>query len=148
MLPISFIYCTSGKVKGVTWKLLRSQTYLCQPLRNTCVTDDHEYVPFVEITIQTFFPVHELSPTMFITELSTWVTERNPIVEQEQVVLPKYLCSPLYFYWDSCCSIFSFLFSILVTVFSCSFVHYAVCLSICDIWLPHWYLQTILSRSA
>ena len=53
------------------------------------------------------------------------------------------------FEWCSCCSIFSFMCSILATIV-CLFVLFlleivfSVLLSIYGLWLPLWYLQTLL----
>ena len=43
----------------MTSKVLRSSRLLDQPLRGIYVTNDHDYVPFVVITIQSF-PYHRV----------------------------------------------------------------------------------------
>jgi hypothetical protein len=71
------------------------------------LSHDHRYVPFVVITIL-FFP-HSWLITGFVTR----VTRRVLHVEQELLIQS--------FYWTSCCSIFSFLCSVLKFIV-CHFV--------------------------
>ena len=68
------------------------------PLRNTCVTNDHGYVPLVVSTFQYF------SHSWLISDFVTGSTPRVLLVEQEVLTLPGHVSSP---------PIFSFLCSIL-----------------------------------
>ena len=68
------------------------------PLRNTCVTNDHGYVPLVVSTFQYF------SHSSLISDFVTGSTPRVLLVEQEVLTLPGHVSSP---------PIFSFLCSIL-----------------------------------
>ena len=124
--------------------MLRSPPWLiCSwPLWNTCVTNDHGYVPLVVNTSRSF--PHSRLITGFVTRL----TRRVPLVEQELLTLPEHLGSPPVFtgvrvtrslvlyecFVDRCLSFCTF-----------SFGHCVVCSSsIYEFWLPLWYLQTLL----
>jgi hypothetical protein len=69
-------------------KVLRSSPWLGWPLRNSCVTNDHGYVPLVANTSRSF--PHSWLITGFVTK----VTQRVSLVEQEILTLPGYLRSP------------------------------------------------------
>ena len=68
-------------------KTLRSPPWLGWPLWNICVTNDHRYVPLVNISQS--FP-HSWLITGFVTRL----TRRVPLVEQELLTLPGHASSP------------------------------------------------------
>jgi hypothetical protein len=90
-------------------------------LCNIYATNYHGYIPFVVITIPSF--PYSWHITMFIT----WVTQHVPLVEQELFILPEHQSS-LHVYWRSCCSIFSFLCSVVEIIFCpFSFGHCIVC---------------------
>ena len=106
----------------------------CWPLWNICVTIDHEYVPLV-VSILRSFP-----RSWLITGFVTRLTRRVSLVEQELVILPEHLSSPLAFsgarvtrslvlcvcFVDRCLSFCLF-----------SFGHCVVCSSsIYEFWLP------------
>jgi hypothetical protein len=78
-------------------------TWLCWPLWNICVTNDHGYVPLVVNTSQSF------PHSRLITGSVTRLTRRVPLVEQELLILSEHLSSPPSFWWGSCYSIFSFM---------------------------------------
>jgi hypothetical protein len=78
-------------------------TWLCWPLWNICVTNDHGYVPLVVNTSQSF------PHSRLITRSVTRLTRRVPLVEQELLILSEHLSSPPSFWWGSCYSIFSFM---------------------------------------
>jgi hypothetical protein len=108
------------KVLALSWKLRLSSSAKCYtmlmlastgryrkdvrkdgdnlPLRNTCVTNDHEYVPLVVSTFQYF------SHSWLISDFVTGWTPRVLLVEQELLTFPGHVSSP---------PIFSFLCSIL-----------------------------------
>jgi len=107
-----------------------------------CVTNDHGYVPLVVSTSRSF--PHSWLITGFVTRL----TRQMPLVEQALLTLPEHPSSPLVFsgvnvtrslvlyvcFVDPCLSFCTF-----------SFGHCVVCSSsIYGIWLPLWYLQTLL----
>ena len=111
--------------------------WLCWPLWNICVTNDHGYVPLVVNTSRSF--PHSRLITGFVTRL----TRRVPLVEQELLTLPEHLSSPPVFsgvrvtrcFVDRCLSFCT-----------CSFDHCVVCFSsIYGFWLPLWYLQALLT---
>jgi hypothetical protein len=108
------------------------------------VTNDLGYVPLVVSTSRSF-PNLRIT-TGFVTRL----TRRVPLVEQELVILPEHLSSPPLFSWvcvtrslvlyvcfvDRCLSFCTFYFG-----------HCVLCSSsIYELWLPIWYLQTLLKN--
>ena len=104
-------------------------------------TNDHGYFLLV-INTSWSFP-HSWLIIGFITML----TRRVPLVEQELLSLPEHLGShPVL--WCSCYSIFSFVCmfyrSLFVLLYFFFFGHCVVCSSIYGLWLPLWYLQTLL----
>ena len=104
-------------------KVLRSPSW---PLRNICVTNDHEYISFVVFTIQS------LPRSWFINGISTRVIRRVLLVEHWLLILPENMSSPRS-QWCSCCSIVR------------SFDHCMVCPSlIFGFWLFLWYHETFL----
>ena len=68
--------------------MLPSPPWLCCPLWNICVTNDHGYVPLVVSTSRSF--PHSRLITGFVTRL----TLRVPLVEQESLSLLEHLNSP------------------------------------------------------
>jgi hypothetical protein len=100
------------------------------------------YLPLVVNTSRSF--PHSQLITGFVTRL----TRRVPLVEQEMPTLPEHLISPpvfsgvrvtrslvLYVCFVNCCLSFC----------AFSFGHCVVCSSsIYGLWLPLWYLQTLL----
>ena len=128
-----------GKLK---WSLRKFLSWLGWPIWNTCVTNDHGYVPLVVKTSQSF--PHSWLITGFVTRL----TRRVPLVEQERFTLPKHLSSPPIFsgvrvtrslvlcvcFVDRCLSVCTFSFGYCVVCSS----------SIYGFWLPLWYLQSLL----
>jgi hypothetical protein len=131
-LSLSLIKVTHGSPSWLGW-----------PLWNICVTNDHGYVPLVVNTSRSF--PHSRLITGFVTRL----TRRVPLVEQELPTLPEHLSSPpvfsgvrvtrslvLYVWFvNRCLSFCTF-----------SFGHCVLCSSsIYGLWLPLWYLQTLLA---
>jgi hypothetical protein len=127
----------------ITSKMLWSPPWLGWPLWNICVTNDHGYVPLVVNTSRSV--PHSRLITVFVTRL----TQRMSLVEQELLTLPEHLNSPPVFsevrvtwssvlyvcFVDRCLSFCTF-----------SFGHCVVCSSsIYRLWLPLWYLQTLLT---
>ena len=110
-----------GKLK---WSLRKFLSWLGWPIWNTCVTNDHGYVPLVVKTSQSF--PHSWLITGFVTRL----TRRVPLVEQERFTLPKHLSSPPIFsgvrvtrslvlcvcFVDRCLSVCTFLLTIVLSV--------------------------------
>ena len=72
-------------------------------LRIISVIDNHKYVPFIKVTIQSFF-----SLSLLITLFSTRVVRRVPLVKQELFIIPEN-SSSYSFFCGLCCSIFCFL---------------------------------------
>ena len=72
----------------ITSKILRSPPWLGWPLRNSCVPNDHEYVPLVVSTSRSF------PRSWLITGYVTRLTRRVSLVEQELLTLPRHLGSP------------------------------------------------------
>jgi len=122
--------------------MLPSPLWLGWPLWNTCVTNDHGYVPLV-LKTSLFF-----SHSRFITGFVTRLTRRVPLVEHELLTPPEHLSSPPLFsgvsvtrslvlyvcFVDPCLSFCTF-----------SLGHCVVCSSsIYGFWLLRWYLQTLL----
>jgi len=112
------------------------------PLWNICVTNDHGYVPLVVITSRT--SPHSRFVTVCVTILTRWV----PLEEQELPTLPEHLSSPPVF---SGVRVTRSLVLYVCFVDRClpfctlSFGHCVVCSSsIYGLWLPLWYLQTLL----
>ena len=65
-----------------------------------CVINNHKYLPFIKVTMQSFF-----SLSLLITLCSTRVMRRVPLVEQELLIIPENPSSYSFFCaW--CCSIF------------------------------------------
>jgi hypothetical protein len=87
-------------------------------LQNICVTNDHRYFPFVIIIIR--FVPHSRLITGFVTIL----IGRTPLVEQ--LLLISGVQS-----WVSCCSIFSFILSVLLALFL-SIIVFSVLLQFTD----------------
>jgi hypothetical protein len=111
------------------------------PLWNICVINDHEYVPLVVSTSQSFPRSWLISG--FVTRL-TWQVS---LVEQELPTLPEHLNSPLVF---NGVRVTSFLVLYVCFIDLClsfclfSFGHCVVSsYSIYGFWLPLWYLQTL-----
>ena len=119
--------------------------WLGWPLWNSCVTNDHEYVPLVVNTSRSF--PHSRPITGFVARL----TRRVPLVEQELFTLPEHLSSPAVFsgvrvtrslalcvcFVDRCLSFCTF-----------SFGHCVVCSSsIFGFWWLLWYIQTLPTQS-
>ena len=109
-----------------------------------CMTNDHGYVPLV-VSSSRLFPRSRL-----ITEFVTRLTRRVSLSEQQLLTLRKHLSSPPVFsgdrvtrslvlcvcFVDHCLSFCAF-----------SFGHSVVCSSsIYGLWLPLWYLQTLLLK--
>jgi hypothetical protein len=69
-----------GNVEVITI-ILRSPLWLCWPIWNSCVTNDHGYVPLV-VNTSWFFP-HSRLIIGFVTSL----TRRVPLVEQKLLTL-------------------------------------------------------------
>ena len=129
------------------WRCTRYKAYLevitltvLRSLWNICVTNDHGYVRVV-VNISRSFP-----HSWLVTGFAIRLTRRVPLVEQELLTLPEYhLSSPPVFsevgvtrslilcFVDRCLSRFPF-----------SFGHSVVCPSTYGLWLPLWYLQTLL----
>ena len=113
------------------------------PLWNTCVTNDHGYVPLVGNTSRSF--PHSRLITGFVTRL----TRRVPLVEQELLILPEHLSSPPVFsgvrVTRSLVLCVCFVDRYFVSFCSFSFGYCVVCSSsIYRFWLLLWYLQTLL----
>jgi hypothetical protein len=104
---------------------------------------DKRYVPFVVIRMRSF------SRAWLITKFAIRVTRRVPLMEQELSTLPEHRSSSPVFsgirvtrslvlyvcFVDRCLSFCTF-----------SFGHCVVCSSSkYGLWLPLWYLQTLLS---
>ena len=101
---------------------LLSQPWLGWLLWNTCVTNDHGYVPLVVNTSPSY------PNSWLITRFVTRVTRRKPLVQQELFTLPEHLRSPSVlsgvrfarslvlrvFFWDRC---FTFLFLLAFVLF-------------------------------
>jgi hypothetical protein len=110
------------------------------PFWNICVTNDHWYVPLVEITSRSF--PHSWLISGFVTGL----TQRVPLVEQElltfrsTLVHPQFLVGFVFLDLVLCVSFVEHCFSF--STFS--FGHCFLCSSIYGFWLPLWYLQTLL----
>ena len=68
-----------------------------------CVINNHKYLPFIKVTMQSFF-----SLSLLITLCSTRVVRRVPLVEQELLIIPENPSS-YSFFCGWCCSIFCFL---------------------------------------
>ena len=68
-----------------------------------CVINNHKYLPFIKVTMQSFF-----SLSLLITLCSTRVMRRVPLVEQELLIIPENPSS-YSFFCGWCCSIFCFL---------------------------------------
>ena len=108
----------------ITSKVLRSQPRHGWMLWNICVTNDHEYIPFVVSTSRSF--PHSWLITGFVTIL----TRRMPLVEQELLILPEHMSSPPVFggvrvtrslvlcvcFVDRCLSFCTFLLAIVLSV--------------------------------
>jgi hypothetical protein len=63
------------------------------PLWNSCVTNDHGYVPLVLNTSRSF------PRSWFITGFVTRLTRRVSLVEQELLIFPEHLSSPRVLSW-------------------------------------------------
>ena len=145
---------------------LLSQPWVGRLLWNTCVTNDHGYVPLVVNTSPSY------SNSWLITRFVTRVTRRKPLVQQELFTLPEHLCSPSVlsgvrfarslvlrvFFGDRC---FTFLFQLAFVLFillrytdsDCPFGVFKLfflplCCLFFDIWIliaSLWCLQTLLT---
>jgi hypothetical protein len=105
----------------------------------TCFTNDHISAPFVVITIRSF------PHSWFITGFVTTVTRRMPLVEQELNTLPEQPSSPSVFCVGSCCSVFSFLCSAMLTlVCFLSFWSLHFHSSIYDFWFYFLFKKIVL----
>jgi hypothetical protein len=123
------------------FEILRSPPWLGWPLWNSCVTNDHWYVPLV-VNTSGPFPHSRL-----ITGIVTRLTRRVSLVEQELPTFPEHMSSPTVFsgirvtrslvvyvcFVDRCLPICTF-----------SFGHCICSSSIYEFWLPLWYLHTFL----
>jgi hypothetical protein len=78
-------------VEIIASKVVRSPPWLCWPLRNICITNDHGYVP-LDVSTSRSFPRWRL-----ITVFVTGVTRQVPLVVQELIILPEHLGSTLVF---------------------------------------------------
>ena len=78
-------------VEIIALKVVRSPPWLCWPLRNICITNDHGYVP-IDVSTSRSFPRSRL-----ITVFVTGVTRQVPLVVQELIILPEHLGSTLVF---------------------------------------------------
>ena len=87
--------------------------------------------------------MHDIPYGVIVCSCHLTVTRMMPLVEQELLTLVEHLISPD-FQWCSCCSIFSFLCSILQIFFSPFFFgSLFVCPStIYGFRLPLWYVPT------
>jgi hypothetical protein len=74
-------------VEIIASKVVRSPPWLCWPLRNICITNDHGYVPF-DVSTSRSFP-----RSCLITVFVTGVTRQVPLVVQELIILPEHLNS-------------------------------------------------------
>jgi hypothetical protein len=106
--------------KVITSKVIGSSLWCGWPLGNVCVTNDHGYVPLVNISRS--FPHLFYDHKWLITGFVTILTRRVSLVEQELFNLPEYLSSP--------------------PIFSGNRVTQSLVLCVCfaDIWLSHWPL--------
>jgi hypothetical protein len=118
------------------------KTWLGWRLWNICVTNDHGYVPVV-INTSRCFP-HSRLITEFVTRLTRWV----PLVEQELLTLLEHLIPPPVF--SAICVTRSLVIYVCfvnryLSFCAFSFDHCVFCSSsIYGLWLPLWYLQTLL----
>jgi hypothetical protein len=78
-------------VEIIASKVVQSPPWLCWPLRNICITNDHGYVP-LDVSTSRSFPRSRL-----ITVFVTGVTRQVPLVVQELIILPEHLGSTLVF---------------------------------------------------
>ena len=78
-------------VEIIASKVVRSPPWLCWPLRNICITNDHGYVP-IDGSKSRSFP-----RSCLITVFVTGVTRQVPLVVQELIILPEHLGSTLVF---------------------------------------------------
>ena len=78
-------------VEIIASKVVRSPPWLCWPLRNICITNDHGYVP-LDVSTSRSFPRSRL-----ITVFVTGVTRQVPLVVQELIILPEHLGATLVF---------------------------------------------------
>jgi hypothetical protein len=78
-------------VEIIASKVVRSPPWLCWPLRNICITNDHGYVP-LDVSTSRSFP-----HSCLITVCVTGVTRQVPLVVQELIILPEHLGSTLVF---------------------------------------------------
>jgi hypothetical protein len=85
------------------------------PLQNTCVTNDHGYVPLVVRTFWSF------SHSLLISVFVTGATRRVSLVEQKLLTLPEHVSSP---------PILSFMCSLLYNVV-CSFFFFFLLSALC-----------------
>ena len=118
--------------------------WICWPLWNICVTNDHGNAPLVVKTPRS------IPHSWLITGLVTRQTRMVSPVEQELPTLPEHLRSPLDITWVRVTR--SFLLYVCF-VYRClslctfSFCHCVVCSSsMYGLWLPLWYLQTLLAK--
>ena len=84
---------------------------------------------------------------LYVTDFVTIATRRVPLVEQELLTLSEHPFFTSGFQWCSCCSIFSFLCSVLqIVVYPVSVGHCIVCPMIYSDYPSNifWYLQTLL----
>jgi len=92
----------------------------------------------------------ELLHSRLITEFVTRLTRRMPLVEHELLTLPEHLNSPPGFWWARVTRSLVFYVCFVDRCLSfCTsyFGHCVVCSSsIYRLWLPLWYLQTLLTQ--
>jgi hypothetical protein len=115
------------------------------PLWNSCVTNDHGYVPLVVNTSRSF------PRSWFITGFVTRITRRVSLVEQELFILPEHLSSPRVFSWVRVTrSLVLYVCFVVRCLSFCTFSFDHDCVvcssSIYGFWLPLWYLQTLLKQ--
>jgi hypothetical protein len=115
----------------LTWKLL-NQGFLLVKLKSSLVVNTSRSFPHSRL----------------ITEFITWLTRRVPLKEQELLTLPEHTSYPPVF---SVVLVIRSLVLYICFVNRClsfctfSFGHCVVCSSsIYRLWLPLWYLQTLL----
>jgi hypothetical protein len=112
--------------------VLRSPPWLCWLLWNTCVTNEHGYVPLVVNTSRSF--PHSWVITGFVARL----TRRVPLVEQELLIILEHPSSPPFF--SGVCVTRSL---VVCVYFVDRCLSFCASSSIYRSWLPLWYLQTL-----